>query len=84
VATALLSSCIGDFGNSDATCGSPGAAACMMTWMGISMIVVLVDAEFDAQIERQTTIHPGRAESDVAPSAPRSASTRSRLTPPSG
>ena len=38
----------------DATYGSLGAATGMMTWMWISMIVVLLGAELNAEIERKT------------------------------
>jgi membrane protein len=36
------------------TYGSLGAAIGMMTWMWISMIVVLAGAQLNAEIERQT------------------------------
>lgn len=54
-ASALFSWYIANFGNYNATYGSLGAAIGLMTWMWISMIVVLVGAELNAQIEQRTT-----------------------------
>jgi membrane protein len=50
----LFSWYIANFGNYDATYGSLGAAIGMMTWMWISMIVVLLGAELNADIQRKT------------------------------
>ena len=44
---------IAHFGSYDATYGSLGAAIGMMTWMWISMIVVLLGAELNADIQRK-------------------------------
>ena len=52
--SALFSWYIGSFGNYDATYGSLGAAIGMMMWMWISMIVILLGAELNAAITRQT------------------------------
>jgi membrane protein len=49
----LFSWYIANFGNYDATYGSLGAAIGMMTWMWISMIVVLLGAELNADIQRK-------------------------------
>ena len=54
ILSALFSWYIGHFGNYDATYGSLGAAIGMMTWMWISMIVVLLGAELNAEIKRKT------------------------------
>jgi membrane protein len=54
----LFSWYISNFGNYDATYGSLGAAIGMMTWMWISMIVVLLGAELNADIQRQTNSDP--------------------------
>jgi membrane protein len=54
ILSALFSWYIGHFGNYDATYGSLGAAIGMMTWMWISMIVVLLGAELNAEIQRKT------------------------------
>jgi hypothetical protein len=43
-----------NFGAYNVTYGSLGAAIGMMTWMWISMIVVLAGAQLNAEIERQT------------------------------
>jgi membrane protein len=52
VLSAIFSWYIAHFGNYDATYGSLGAAIGMMTWMWISMIVVLLGAELNAEIQR--------------------------------
>jgi membrane protein len=54
ILSALFSWYIGHFGNYDATYGSLGAAIGMMTWMWISMIVILLGAELNAEIQRKT------------------------------
>ena len=54
IVSAVFSWYIGHFGNYDATYGSLGAAIGMMTWMWISMIVVLLGAELNAEIQRKT------------------------------
>jgi membrane protein len=53
ILSGLFSWYIGHFGSYDATYGSLGAAIGMMTWMWISMIVVLLGAEVNADIQRQ-------------------------------
>jgi membrane protein len=53
VASALFSWYIARFGTYDATYGSLGAAIGMMTWMWISMIIILLGAELNAEIERE-------------------------------
>jgi membrane protein len=53
VLSGLFSWYIAHFGNYDATYGSLGAAIGMMTWMWISMIVVLLGAEVNADIQRK-------------------------------
>jgi membrane protein len=45
---------VANFGNYNATYGSLGAAIGMMMWMWLSIIVVLVGAELNAEIEHQT------------------------------
>jgi membrane protein len=54
ILSAVFSWYIGHFGNYDATYGSLGAAIGMMTWMWISMMVVLLGAELNAEIQRKT------------------------------
>jgi membrane protein len=54
ILSALFSWYIGHFGNYDATYGSLGAAIGMMTWMWISMIVLLLGAELNAEVQRKT------------------------------
>jgi membrane protein len=45
---------VANFGNYNATYGSLGAAIGLMMWMWLSIIVVLVGAELDSEIEHQT------------------------------
>ena len=54
----LFSWYIANFGHYNATYGSLGAAIGMMTWMWISMIVVLVGAQLNAEIEQETRRGP--------------------------
>jgi membrane protein len=54
VASVLFSWYIENFGNYNAAYGSLGAAIGMMMWMWISMIVILLGAELNAEIEHQT------------------------------
>ena len=54
VASVLFSWYIANFGTYNVTYGSLGAAIGMMMWMWISAIVVLLGAEFNAEIEHQT------------------------------
>jgi membrane protein len=54
-ATSLLFSWyIANFGTYNVTYGSLGAAVGMMMWMWISMLVILVGAQLNAEIEHQT------------------------------
>ena len=53
-ASALFSYYVGHFGSYDKTYGSLGAAIGFMTWIWISTIVVLLGAELNAEMERQT------------------------------
>jgi len=53
-ASVLFSWYIANFGTYNVTYGSLGAAVGMMMWMWISMIVVLVGAELNAEIERHS------------------------------
>jgi membrane protein len=50
----LFSWYIANFGNYNVTYGSLGAAVGMMMWMWISMLVVLIGAQLNAEIEHQT------------------------------
>lgn len=45
---------LANFGNYDATYGSLGAAIGFMTWLLLSMFIVIAGAELDAEIEHQT------------------------------
>jgi membrane protein len=65
VSSALFSWYIANFGTYDATYGSLGAAIGMMMWMWISMIVVLLGAQLNAEIEHQTS-----KDSTVGPDKP--------------
>jgi membrane protein len=58
-ASALFSWYVANFGSYNRTYGSLGAIIGFMTWMWVSIIVVLVGAKLDAQMERRTG--PGSA-----------------------
>ena len=52
----LFSWYLGNFANYNATYGALGAVVGLMMWMWLSAIVVLVGAELNSEIERQTAI----------------------------
>jgi membrane protein len=54
VASALFSWYAANFGNFNKTYGSLGAIIGFMTWMWLSIIVVLVGAKLNAEVEHQT------------------------------
>jgi membrane protein len=54
-ASALFSWYAANFGNFNKTYGSLGAIIGFMTWMWLSIIVVLVGAKLNAELEHQTT-----------------------------
>jgi membrane protein len=58
-ASALFSWYVANFGDYNRTYGSLGAIIGFMTWMWVSIIVVLVGAKLDAEIERRRV--PGSA-----------------------
>jgi membrane protein len=53
-ASALFSWYVANFGSYNKTYGSLGAIIGFMTWMWISIIVVLVGAKLNAEMEHQT------------------------------
>src|SRR5262249_56905075 len=53
-ASALFSWYSANFGSFNKTYGSLGAVIGFMTWMWLSIIVVLIGAKLDAEIEHQT------------------------------
>ena len=52
--SAVLSYYLANYAHYDATYGSLGAAIGLMVWMWMSMIVILLGAELNAEIEHQT------------------------------
>jgi membrane protein len=54
VVSVLFSWYAANFGSYNKTYGSLGAVVGLMTWMWLSSIVILLGAEFDAEIEHQT------------------------------
>jgi len=52
--SALFSWYLANFGHYDATYGSLGAAIGLMMWLWLSVIVILIGAELNAEIEHQT------------------------------
>ncbi len=73
VASALFSWYVASFGGYNKTYGSLGAIFGFMTWMWVSMVVVLVGAKLDAELERRTA--PGDAADPPAMRRPESADT---------
>ena len=60
VASILFSWYAANFGSYNKTYGSLGAVIGFMTWMWLSTIVVLIGAEFDAEMEGVPTDESGR------------------------
>lgn len=58
LASVLFSFYAANLGSFNATYGSLGAAIGFMTWLWISAIVILLGAELDAELERQTGKDP--------------------------
>ena len=56
--SALFSWYVGNFGSYNRTYGSLGAIFGFMTWMWLSMVVVLIGAKLDAELERATASAP--------------------------
>jgi membrane protein len=52
--SALFSWYLANFGHYDSTYGSLGAAIGLMTWLWLSVMVILLGAELNAEIEHQT------------------------------
>ncbi|MFT4055228.1 MAG: YhjD/YihY/BrkB family envelope integrity protein, partial [Novosphingobium sp.] len=46
---------VANFGNYDATYGSLGAAMVLLTWLYLSAYVLLLGAELNCELERQTS-----------------------------
>jgi membrane protein len=63
--SSLLSWYLGNFANYNATYGALGAVVGLMIWMWLSIIVVLVGAEFNSEVEHQTA-----RDSTVGPEKP--------------
>ena len=61
VGSGLFSWYVANFGSFNATYGSLGAVIGFMTWMWISTIVVLLGAELDAELERESGRNAGSA-----------------------
>ena len=58
VSSLVFSWYVASFGTYNATYGSLGAAVGMMMWMWISMVLILVGAQLNAEIERQAGDDP--------------------------
>jgi membrane protein len=56
LASMLFSEYVGRFGHYDKTYGSLGAAIGFMTWIWITVIVILMGAELNAEMEHQTAV----------------------------
>jgi membrane protein len=57
-ASALFSWYVANFGSYNKTYGSLGAIFGFMTWMWVSLVVVLVGAKLDAELERRSAADP--------------------------
>jgi membrane protein len=69
VMSLAFSAYVGRFGHYDRTYGSLGAAVGFMTWIWLSLIVVLVGAEFNSEMEKLAAGEP-RTASPAHPPAP--------------
>jgi membrane protein len=56
--SAVFSWYVANFGSYNKTYGSLGAIFGFMTWLWLSLVVVLVGAKLDAELERQSAIDP--------------------------
>ena len=65
VLTALFGFYVSNFGSYNATYGSLGAVVVLLTWLYLSAYVLLLGAEINAELERQT-----RADTTVGPAEP--------------
>jgi membrane protein len=54
ILTSLFGYYVSNFGNYDATYGSLGAVVVLLTWLYLSAYVLLLGAEINAELERQT------------------------------
>jgi membrane protein len=62
VASAAFAFYVANFGSYNKTYGSLGGAICFLTWLWISNLVVLLGAEFNAELERERQIQGGYPE----------------------
>jgi membrane protein len=62
IASAAFAFYVGNFGSYNKTYGSLGGAICFLTWLWISNLVVLLGAEFNAELERERQIQGGYPE----------------------
>jgi membrane protein len=59
IASAAFAFYVANFGSYNKTYGSLGGAICFLTWLWISNVVVLLGAEFNAELERERQIQGG-------------------------
>ncbi|HYF54633.1 MAG TPA: YihY/virulence factor BrkB family protein [Salinarimonas sp.] len=80
VASAGFSYYVSNFGSYNATYGALGAVVGMMTWIYISMWIVLVGAELNSELEHQTA--RDTTEGPEKPMGQRGATMADRVAPP--
>ena len=69
IASAAFAFYVGNFGSYNKTYGALGGVVVFLVWLWISNIVILLGAEFNAELERQRAIEGGMRPSDKEPFA---------------
>jgi membrane protein len=69
IASAAFAFYVGNFGSYNKTYGALGGVIVFLVWLWISNIVILLGAEFNAELERGRAIHAGMRPEDKEPFA---------------
>jgi membrane protein len=69
IASAAFAFYVGNFGSYNKTYGALGGVIVFLVWLWISNIVILLGAEFNAELERERAIHAGMRPEDKEPFA---------------
>ena len=69
IASAAFAFYVGNFGSYNKTYGALGGVVVFLVWLWISNIVILLGAEFNAELERQRAIEGGMRPEDKEPFA---------------
>ena len=67
VASALFAFYVSNFGSYNKTYGALGGVIVFLVWLWITNIVILLGAEFNAELERGRQIQGGHAPADKEP-----------------